>query len=195
MKQLLDREPPRRETLAVMVAQERLERVPVGLDAVGPEILAHERARRLELLLDERQRHLGGRRVAQGSTAAVAGRSGLAIEPTDGKDHLYNRGLEGRAMRQLVKLTIIVGVSGGVISAFFNGAAHKAGEKLIEWLANSVTADPIHPTSSSDASKPGPRSGPAISAIQHRERLPNQDQVVESPSDPSTELLRPWKWR
>src|ERR1043166_8685988 len=65
MKQFLDREPARRESLAVMVAQESLDHVPVGRNAVGPEITAHERARRLELLLDEGQGDLGGGSVAQ----------------------------------------------------------------------------------------------------------------------------------
>ena len=61
MKQFLDREPARGQSLAVVVTQERLDRVPVRLDAVGPEIIAHERARGLELLFDERERDLGAR--------------------------------------------------------------------------------------------------------------------------------------
>src|SRR5262249_57513214 len=42
VKQLLRLEQARRKSLAVVMAQERLERFAVRLEAVGPEILAHQ---------------------------------------------------------------------------------------------------------------------------------------------------------
>ena len=65
MKQLLHADDPRRDSLRVMVLDEGFEHVPVGRQTVGPEILTHERMGAAQLLLDERQRDLGRRRVRE----------------------------------------------------------------------------------------------------------------------------------
>src|SRR6266511_1390234 len=65
MEQLLDLHQPRRQPLPMVMAQEGFERLAVRLDSVGPEIVTHQVARFLQPLLDEWQRHLGGRSIAQ----------------------------------------------------------------------------------------------------------------------------------
>src|ERR1700732_5355324 len=65
MKHLLRRHLSHRQSLRMMVAQERLQDLAVGGEAVGPEIVAHQLARGLELLLDERQRAFRGRGVLE----------------------------------------------------------------------------------------------------------------------------------
>src|SRR5262245_3157002 len=60
VEHLLRRHQARREALGMMMAQERLQHVAVGREAVRPEIVPHQLARRLELLVDERQRALAG---------------------------------------------------------------------------------------------------------------------------------------
>ena len=49
----------------MVMAQERLQHLAVGREAVGPEIVSHQLARGLELLVDERQRAFAGRGVLQ----------------------------------------------------------------------------------------------------------------------------------
>ncbi len=59
MKQFVDGEPPRRQTLRVMQAEEIIEHLAVGRNAVGPEILAHECTRVPEHFFEKRYPHIG----------------------------------------------------------------------------------------------------------------------------------------
>ena len=49
----------------MVMAQKRLQHLPVGGKPIGPEVLAHQLARCLELFVHERQRTLAGRRVLE----------------------------------------------------------------------------------------------------------------------------------
>src|SRR5580693_4349474 len=65
MKQLVDADAALGEAFEVMLSEKIIEHLAVRLDAVGPEVVAHQVTRLLQALLDERQRHLGGRRVGE----------------------------------------------------------------------------------------------------------------------------------
>src|SRR6185437_12259288 len=65
MEQFLGLDQPRRQALRMVMLEKALQRLAVGLEPVGPEVLAHQRARLDQPLLDEGQRHLGCRGVAQ----------------------------------------------------------------------------------------------------------------------------------
>src|SRR5262249_18003071 len=51
------------QALGMMVVQKRLQHLAVWRETVGPEIVAHQVARGLELLVDERQRAFAGRGI------------------------------------------------------------------------------------------------------------------------------------
>src|SRR5471030_2241742 len=65
MKQLLGLEQPRGEALGMMMPKESLQRLTVWLQTIGPKIMAHERTRFLQALLNKGQRHLSGRRIGK----------------------------------------------------------------------------------------------------------------------------------
>src|ERR1700744_5175931 len=60
VKQLLDRDAPRRQAFGVMLGEEIIEHLAVRPGAVGPEIVPHQIAGFLQALLDEWQRDLRG---------------------------------------------------------------------------------------------------------------------------------------
>src|SRR6187455_3145104 len=55
-EELLRLEETLRKALLVVIAQERGERLAIGLEAVRPEVVAHERARVLDVLREPRER-------------------------------------------------------------------------------------------------------------------------------------------
>jgi len=59
MKHLFNRYQPGRQTLGVVVAQKRFERLAVGRNTVRPEIIAHQCTRFDHSFLDEGQRDFG----------------------------------------------------------------------------------------------------------------------------------------
>src|SRR5690606_25913903 len=66
MKQFIHIDTARRQALRVMISQEGIERPAVALaEAVAPEIVAHQPSCPGQIVLDERHRDLGGRRVAK----------------------------------------------------------------------------------------------------------------------------------
>ncbi len=65
MKHLIDLHQPRGQAFGVMAAQKRFQRLPVGRDAVGPEILAHQFARRFQVFLHKGLGDLGGGGVVE----------------------------------------------------------------------------------------------------------------------------------
>src|SRR6185437_16054470 len=67
MKQLLRREPPHAQALRVMMAEERIEHVPVRLEAIAPVVVPHECTDDAQVLLGKRQGHLRGGRVRKRS--------------------------------------------------------------------------------------------------------------------------------
>jgi hypothetical protein len=98
-------------------------------------------------------------------------------------------------VKHLARFTIILGIIGGLVGAFFDAAARKAGEKLIEWVASFVTTAPNHPTSPSKIMKVDSRPTETTPAVRPPEQPPNQNQVVEPAVPPSGQLRRPWDWR
>src|SRR5581483_979438 len=65
MKHLLDANEPAGQSLCMMMPQECLDDMAVRADAIRPEVLAHQFARTLQLLLDEGQRDFGGRSIGE----------------------------------------------------------------------------------------------------------------------------------
>src|SRR6185312_8449270 len=65
IEQLLGREPPRTQSLCVVMAQESVEHMPIRLQSVTPIVMSHERTRRVQVRLEERQAHLCGCGVRQ----------------------------------------------------------------------------------------------------------------------------------
>src|SRR4029079_18712310 len=65
MKHLFDHHQAWREPLRMVMVKKWLERLAVGGNAIGPEVLAHQRACFRKALLDEGQGHVRCRRVAQ----------------------------------------------------------------------------------------------------------------------------------
>src|SRR5579871_2497197 len=65
MKQLFWAKQARRQAFYVMAFEETPQHLAVRLKSVRPEVLTHQPARSTQLLLDERQRHLGGGRIRE----------------------------------------------------------------------------------------------------------------------------------
>ena len=65
MEQLLWLQHARRQAFRMMPAQKHLQHMPVRLQPVRPEIVAHQLPCRMQLLVDEWQRHFGGGRIGQ----------------------------------------------------------------------------------------------------------------------------------
>src|SRR5690349_15168467 len=60
MKHLLRSHQPGRQSFGTVMPQERLQHLAIGCEAVGPEVVPHQLARGLELLVDEGQRAFAG---------------------------------------------------------------------------------------------------------------------------------------